>query len=293
MDTTLAQLHTLETVARLASFSRAAEALSRTQPAISLQVRELERQMGQELLDRSGGRPRATAAGEVLIAASRRAFRELELARSEILALRGETEGELRLGAPETAALYYLPRVLERLKERHPGVLVRLAMGDNDRLAASVLSGELDAALATLPVASRRLEATPAFSDRGVVIAPPRAPWLGRRRISVEELCRHPLVLYGRTDAIRRRLDAFFRKHSVRPRVAIEIARQDAIKKFVAAGFGLSIVSSLAAVAEERAGELVVLRLVPALARTVGVIRRPRHAATPALAAFLAVVAEH
>jgi DNA-binding transcriptional LysR family regulator len=137
-------------------------------------------------------------------------------------------------------------------------------------------------------VPRRSLEAAPVFSDRAVAIAPARAPWKGRRRITLVELCKHPLVLYERTDPIRRRLDAWFRRNGVKPRVAMEIARQEAVKKFVAAGFGLSIVSSLAAAGESRAGDLVVMELAPVLTRTVGVIRR-RHAPSPSLAAFLEI----
>ena len=112
-------VRTLAAIVRHASFSRAAEALHLSQPAVSLHVRHLERQLGQPLLERVGKRAFPTRAGEVLLDHAGRAFGELEAARQALEALRGVVAGRVRVGTGATASIYLLPPLLRRLHARH------------------------------------------------------------------------------------------------------------------------------------------------------------------------------
>jgi DNA-binding transcriptional LysR family regulator len=289
MDLNPVHVRTLAAVARHGSFSRAAERLHLSQPAVSLHVRALEERLGVAVLARAGRRPTVTRAGAVLLAHAGRAFAELAAAEHAVRALRGVVAGAVRLGTGATASIYLLPARLGTLRRRYPGIELALVTGNSAEIVAGVAAGDLDAGVVTLPVAARRLAVTPFFTDRLVAIAP-RDDHAPAASIEAGALARHPLILYERGGTIRRVIDAWFRRARVTPRVAMELGDAEAIKRLVAAGLGWAVTSAVAVDAERRARSLRVLALRPPLARQLGIVRRRAAAPSPALDAVLRAI---
>lgn len=285
-------VRTLQEIARCRSFSRAAEVLHLSQPAVSHHIRHLEQELGQPLLERVGKRALPTRAGELLLAHAARAFAELEAARQSLQQLRGRVAGRLAVGTGATASTYLLPPLLRRLHARHPELELTVVTGNSADMVAAVAATQLDVAVVTLPVRGPALSVTPLMSDLLVAITPATREWRRRGAFTAAELARHPLILYERGGTVRRVIDDWFRRGGARPRVAMELGNAEAIKKMVEAGLGLAVTSAISVTAEVRARTLVTLPLSPPLGRRLGIVRRRDRAPSPALAVFLAGLAD-
>ena len=285
-------VRTLQEIARCRSFSRAADVLHLSQPAVSHHIRHLEQELGQPLLERVGKRALPTRAGELLLAHAARAFAELEAARQSLQQLRGRVAGRLAVGTGATASTYLLPPLLRRLHARHPELELTVVTGNSADMVAAVAATQLDVAVVTLPVRGPALSVTPLMSDLLVAITPATREWRRRGAFTAAELARHPLILYERGGTIRRVIDDWFRRGGARPRVAMELGNAEAIKKMVEAGLGLAVTSAISVTAEVRARTLVTLPLSPPLGRRLGIVRRRDRAPSPALAIFLAGLAD-
>jgi DNA-binding transcriptional LysR family regulator len=199
--------------------------------------------------------------------------------------------GRLRLGTGATASIHLLPPVLRQMRARYPEIELIVVTGNAPDIAAAIADNELDVGIVTLPVAGRQLSITPLRRDPLVAVAPPGRVWRGRGGLTAVELARHPLILYERGGTIRRVIDAWFRRGGARPRVVMELGNEEAIKKLVGAGLGVSVSPAIAVRDEVRAGALQTRPLSPALVRRLGLARRRDKAETPALRVFLAAVA--
>ncbi len=290
LDLNPAHVRTLREVVRRGSFSRAAEDLHLSQPAVSLHIRQLEDRVGLALLERVGKRASATRAGEILLEHAERAFAELEAARLALQALHGSVGGRLRLGTGATASIHLLPPMLRKLRARYPAIELVIVTGNSREMAAAVAANQLDLAVVTLPVSARALVVTPLCIDPLVAIAPAGREWRRHAPLTPAELARHPLILYERGGNIRHVIDEWFRRGGATPRVAMELGNAEAIKKLVGAGLGLSLASAMAVAAEVKAGALSTIALAPPLARHLGVIRRRDKPETPALRVVLAAL---
>src|SRR5262245_21489147 len=287
LDLNPAHVRTLQEVVRRGSFSRAAEDLHLSQPAVSLHIRLLEERVGHILVERAGKRAFATRAGEILLERAERAFAELEAARQALEELHGVVGGRLRLGTGATASIHLLPPVLRRLRARYPALELVIVTGNSTEIAAAVAANQLDLAVVTLPISARALAADPLCVDPLVAIAPAGREWRRRAPLTPAELARHPLILYERGGTIRRVIDEWFRKGGATPHVAMELGNAEAIKKLVGAGLGLSLASSMAVAEEVKERSLVAIPVSPPLARRLGVIRRRDKTVTPALQVVL------
>lgn len=283
-----AHIRALAEIARRGSFSRAAEALRISQPAVSLQIRQLETTCGAPLLERIGKRALLTEAGQRLLQRTEPAFAEIDAAVQDLRRRRGEMAGRVRLGAGPTAATYLLPTILGHLRARYPGLEISLVTNHPADLAAAVVDNELDAALVALPVARRALYVTPVGDDVLVGIAPPGR---SRRAMRPSELVQHPLVLFDRRNNIRQTVETWFKSSGVAPRAVMELGNVEAIKKLVSAGVGLSIVPAIAVQGDAKRAELSLIPLEPPLARRLAVIRRRDKTVSPALDVVLAALA--
>jgi DNA-binding transcriptional LysR family regulator len=286
MDVPLAHLRALGAVARHASFSRAAGELGITQPAVSMQVRQLEGALGQPLLERVGKRAFPTRAGEILLEHAARAFHEIETAVERVHQLRGVVAGRVRVGTSASISIYLLPPFLRRFRSRHPATELVVVTGNAPEIARAVVANELDVGIVSLPVRERELAMTPFYDDELVAIAPPHPRWRGRRLIGAADLAKEPLILYEPGGTVRRVIDGWFRRAGAVPARPMELGNTEAIKKLVEAGLGLSVTSWFSVKADTRVRLLTALRLDPPLVRKIGVIRRRDKPATPALAAF-------
>jgi DNA-binding transcriptional LysR family regulator len=286
MEVQLAHLRALAAVARHASFSRAAGELGVTQPAVSMQVRQLEETLGQPLLERVGKRAFPTRAGEVLLAHAARAFHEIDAGIERVQQLGGVMAGRVRLGTSASISIYLLPPLLRRFRSRYPATELVVVTGNAPEIARAVVANELDVGIVSLPVRERELAVTPFVDDELIAIAAPNPRWRGVRTITPEVLAREPLILYEQGGTVRRVIDGWFRHAGVAPVRPMELGNTEAIKKLVEAGLGLSVTSWFSIRAELRARLLTAIRLSPALVRKIGVIRRRDKPNTPALDAF-------
>src|SRR5205085_1811510 len=183
MELGLGPLRTLEVVARHGSFSRAARELHLTQPAVSMQVAQLERRLGLPLLERVGKRAFPTRAGEVLLAHAGRAFRELEAGVERLQELRGVVAGRVRLGTSASISVYLLPRALGRFRARFPAIDLVVVTSTASDIARRLVGNDLDVGLVSLPLRDRELSVTPFYRDELVAIAPPGPRW--RRHVGL------------------------------------------------------------------------------------------------------------
>jgi DNA-binding transcriptional LysR family regulator len=287
MELALAPLRTLEVVARHGSFSRAARELHLTQPAVSMQVAQLERRLGLPLLERVGKRAFPTRAGEVLLAHAGRAFRELEAGVEHLQELRGVVAGRVRLGTSASISVYLLPRALGRFRARFPAIDLVVVTGTASEVARQLVANDLDVGLVSLPLRDRELAVTPFYRDELVAIAPPAPRWRRHGPIRPAELAEHPLILFDRGSTVRREIDAWFARARVTARAAMELGNTEAMKKFVEAGLGLSVTSEFSAKDDVAARRLAAMRLEPTLIRQIGLVRRRDKPVAPPLAAFL------
>ena len=310
MDLQVTHLRTLQAIARHGSFSRAAQTLNLTQPAVSMQVRHLERALGLPLLERVGKRAFPTRAGELLLAHADRALRELEAGVERVQELRGVVAGRVRLGTSASISIYLLPPALRRFRARYPETEVVIVTGNAAEFTRAVVANELDVGIVSLPVRDRELVVSPFFRDELVAIAPaewgatkrpptpPTRSEAPRRRrgaprpksVDAVTLAAQPLILFEAGATLRRIIDGWFHRAGVAPRSPMELGNTEAIKKLVEAGLGLSVTSWFSVAAEVRQRVLAAVRLTPPLERQIGLVRRRDKPKTPALDAFVAAL---
>jgi DNA-binding transcriptional LysR family regulator len=270
----LSHLRTLQAVVRCGSFSRAAKEVNLTQPAVSMQIRQLEAIAALPLLERVGKRVFPTKAGEILLGHANRAMHEVELALEALQQLRGVVAGRIRLGAGTTMGGYVLPRFFRRFQSRYPNAELILIVGNTPEIAGAVVNHDLDIGLVNLPVRRRELAVLPFVLDELVAIAPPKREWRGRTRITASELARQPLILYEPTSMMNRMIDNWFQREGVFPQVPMKVGNVETIKKLVEAGLGCSVISWISVKAEARPGKLAAFRLDPPLFRQIGIVHR-------------------
>jgi len=283
-------LHHLRVFARVAQeggFTRAAQALHLSQPAVSKSVRELERQIGLPLLDRNGRSTRLTAAGEALHARARELFAVEQSAEAELRALRGLDGGELRVGASTTVATYLLFPYLARFREANPRVALRVASANTRSIARALLERRLDVALVEGPVRHSRLDVVPWRADELVVIMPPAHRLARKRSIQLRELASEPLIEREPGSGTRKVAERALAAHGVTPTVTLQLGSTEAIKQAVAAGLGLAFVSRFAVEDQVALGRIAAVRVrEAALGRTLTELRLRGRAPTPAATAF-------
>jgi DNA-binding transcriptional LysR family regulator len=287
VDLQLAHLRTLAVIARQGSFSRAARELHLTQPAVSMQVRQLERGLGLPLLERVGKRAFPTRAGEVLLDHATRAFRELEAGVAHVQELRGVVAGRVRLGTSASISVYLLPLALRKFRARFPDIELVVVTGLASDIARGLVANDLDVGLVSLPVRDRQLAVAPFYRDRLVAIAPPERRWRRGAPVRAAELAQLPLILFDQGSTVRRMIDGWFHRARLVARPVMELGNTEAMKRFVEAGMGVSITSEFSVKADVAAGRLVALPLEPAVMRQIGLVRRRDKALTPPLAAVL------
>src|SRR6202521_3548185 len=189
------QLETFLEVARLASFSRAAEKRFRTQPAISSQIRGLEEEVGARLLDRSGGKVSITAPGKLF----QKFAEEMLEARKAMLTSIAETErvprGEIVVGANEGTCLHILPEVFAEFKKQYPDVAVNISRADYATILESVIDNSVDFGFMSMPVTDTRLTVVLIHRDELVIIAPPQHPLAKKKSATIAEAAKFPLVV--------------------------------------------------------------------------------------------------
>ncbi len=272
-------------VVSLGSFSAAAERRKLSQPAISQQVRALERQFGIRLVDRSGRRATATPAGAELIAHARSIEAAVGAAREAVAQHASGATGRVRLGTGATACIYLLPPVLRELRRRQPGLEIAVSTGNTADMLKLLETNAIDIGLVTLPIPTRRFVATPIVEDEFVLAAPARTRLPAT--VTPAVAAGLPIVVYEPGAQTRRIVDDWFQAAGLGLEPVMELGSVEAIKKLVGAGLGSGILpGSAVAAARDRQG-LVVRPLKPRLSRTLGLALRRDKPLTRSLRAVI------
>lgn len=288
----LFQLRSFLRVAEEGSITRAADALYITQPAVTQQIRSLERELGLPLFDRTGRGVRLTEAGLALQDYARRGIAILDECRTVISDLAAGAGGRLAIGAGVTTSIAHLPDWLRSFRSKFPAVDVLVHTGRSREIAAMVLEREIDLGIVTSPVEHPNLEARRLFDEDIVLVAPPGHPFTGRPA-SIGDLNDAPLILFPRETGFRTYLDRALTDASVSPTVKMETDSVEAIRSLVQVGLGLSFLPEPAVRADISSGALVRVQPagLPPLARTTSVVYRADRYLTAAARGFLSVVA--
>ena len=241
-DATFRQLRVFSEVAKHLSFSKAAQALHLTPPAITMQVKELEGHVGLPLFERSGRQVALTTAGEYMLVFARRMLSTLKDAEDTAARLQRLEVGTLTIGMVSTAK-YFLPRLLAEFRREHGGIEVKLAVGNREQLVRMLQANELDIAIMGRPPKELATRAEPFAAHPHVFVAPVDHPLLAQGLQTVEALRSYPFILREQGSGTRAAMEKFFATARFAPLIAMEMASNETIKQAVMAGMGLSFLS--------------------------------------------------
>jgi DNA-binding transcriptional LysR family regulator len=280
-------------VAQTGSMTRGAERLDISQPAVSKQVRELERALGVHLLDRIGRRVHLSQAGEVLADYARRLFALAHEAEEAMANVRAVGRGRLVIGASTTIGTYLLPGVVAEFWRRHPKVELLVEIENTEQVHRRLAGHELDVGLTEGFVEEEELDAEVFHRDELVVIASPAHPLAGNPRIALNAIQQEAFILREPGSGTREVEERALARLKLPVRVALALGSTEAIKRVVAEGVGLAIVSRLSVRAECAAGSLAVLPVAGLhIERPLYLVRRKGRRDGPALQAFCGILRE-
>ncbi len=277
----LDQLRALVDVLEHGSFSAAARLLNLTQPAVSLQIRELERRFGVRLIERLGKTAHATAPGRDLVAAAHGIFRECELAEAAMRRYRDGWVGRVNIATTNTVLSYALPPVLRKLGREHPGIDLHVTNMPTRDSVESILQNKIDLAVVTLPVPKRQLRITPLRPERLVAIFPAGTEDLPDQ-VTPDYVARQPLLMEHMGGAVHALVARWLAGQGRMPRAPMHLGTIEALKSAVASNLGMSIVPEIVVAGGAR--DIVVRPLRPALSRTLALVERRNKKDEPALA---------
>ena len=252
------QLRAFVAIAETGTFTAGALRVHVTQAAISMQIRQLESEIGARVFVRAPRHVILTEAGEQLLRRARHILREHDAAIDEIAELAGAERGRLRIGSASAMVLTeQLPAILKELRKQHPAAEISVVSGTSEVLVDQILAGEVDIAFVSLPVDVRGIKTERLSEDQLVAIASPRHRLAKQRTISAYTLAGERLILGERGGNTRRLIDQFFAQAGTTLRVAMELSRQQAIKRMVEEDMGVGIVPLQSVREEVEKGKLI------------------------------------
>lgn len=292
MDTR--QLAAFCTVVERRSFSQAAERLGVTQPAVSLQVRALEKRLGTQLLDRSGRRVEPTEAGLRLYRGAQRLLQLEEQLLDDVASDQaGALTGELSIGASTGPAAVAVPILLCEFQRRHPGLRVALQVHDTQAVVELVSNRELELGIVGAARRHRAVRFEPILEDEVILICRPEHPFAGRT-VSLDDLRAETLIVMQEGAGVRQMIEDEFRALGVRLRdlaPALELGLQESVRSAVQAGYGVTFISRTAVESDLAAGTLAEARLEGMNAkREISLVRSAGRSQTRSADAFVAFV---
>jgi len=293
MNVTFRQLRVFAEVAQLGSMTRAAEALHLTPPAVSMQIREIESQVGLLLFDRVGRQVALSTAGEYFLVHAKRLLSSLKDAENAMARFKRLEHGLLTIGMVSTAK-YFVPRLLARFHQDHPGVEVRLRVaGNREQLVALMQAGDVDLSVmgrAPKEIATR----AEAFAAHPMVfVGPPGHPLLSQGRVPVAALAPCPFIVREHGSGTRSAMQQFFNERDFEPRIVMEMSSNETIKQAVMAGMGLTFLSLHTIGLEMRSNLMRIIDVEGTpLMRTWNVVHLQSKVLSPAAEAFRSFILE-
>lgn len=290
MNINLRQLRAFVSIGRLGSFTKAADALHATQPALSAQIRELEDALGVKLFDRSTRSVTLTQAGEDLLPVVDNVLGDLGsvVARARDVARRNT--GRVTIAALPSLAATLMPVAVARMRAHHPGITVVIKDALAERIIGLIRADEVDLALTSAPPTDPQLQFTPLLKDRMVAVLPDGHPLAAAKTLRLADLLASPMVLMDRDSSVRRIVDAACASIGRMAEPAFEAAYMSTAIGLVRAGMGATLLPSSAA--ELRATSDLTIRDLdtPRIERELGVLKQRRRAYSPAAEAFVGVL---
>lgn len=287
----LDHLRAFHEVARHRSFTEAARRLHLTQPAISMQIQAMERELGERLFEREGRSVRLTHAGEVLLKEAEGVLVRLEELEATARELRSLKRGKIILGASDTVGLYYLPELLRRFRAAYPGIEIALRSLVSRETARRLAEREVDLGLITLSRPLPHLTTLELFEVRHALVTEPGHRLAGRPAVSPRELEGEALILLEPGSLSRELVETFLARAPRPPQVALELSNFEIIKRYVACGLGISILPEVAV--DRVRDRLAVVPLDSPLITRVGLAWRGDRRLGAAARAFLELARAH
>lgn len=286
------RLQVFHTVARLLSFTKAAETLHMTQPAVTFQVRQLEEHFNTRLFDRTHNRISLTEAGKRVYEYSDRIFELYTEMENAVREMTGDVSGVLMIGASTTIAEYMLPALLGDFKKKYPDVNVQLKVSNSDGIVHMVENNVIDLGVVESPVMNKNLVVEVCRMDQLVAVVSPQHPLSSREKVGIDELLEYPYICREEGSGTREVISEYMNGRGVSPgqvNLTMELGSPEAIKGAVEAGMGVSIISFATVQKELKLGTLVALTLEPSLERPFSFVHQKqkfRHRAMDELLEF-------
>ena len=272
------RLKVFHTVAKLLSFTKAAEALHMTQPAVTFQVRQLEEYFNTRLFDRTHNKVNLTQAGERVAEFAERIFDLYSEMENSVRDLTGEISGALTIGASTTIAEYMLPALLGEFKNRYPEINLRLKVSNTEGIVSMVEHNVIDLGVVEAPVSNKNLIVEVCHDDQLVVVTPPGHELAKRSgKVKAKDLLKHPFVSREEGSGTRDVVTQYLVDEKIAPTdldVCLELGSPEAIKGAVEAGMGVTIMSRSIIGKELKLKTLAAVQLDPPLARPFSFVRQ-------------------
>ncbi len=255
MHVTLRQLEAFIAVARNLSYTRAAEELNLSQPAVSMQIKQLENQIGQALFEQMGKKIYLTEAGREVRQYARTVIQHIEDMEAGLASLKGLERGTLSISVATTAH-YFAPQLLSIFCERYPGVNVKLDVTNRESLVSQLENNTVDMVIMGRPPEEIEVEAGTFMENPLVLIAPPDHPFTREKSIQLKKLEDEVFLVREKGSGTRKAMEMFFAQHGIHMKTGMEVSSDEAIKRSVQAGLGLGIMSRDAIQNELQLGHL-------------------------------------
>ena len=286
------QLEVLIAVAREKSFSRAADVLGRTQPAVSQAVRRLEQEIGEKLFDRSSKDGTLTAAGELLVDYARQMMNLRHAANTALREMRNLQNGKVTISANEHTVFYLLP-VIEQFRRQHPTIKIEVQRGVASRIPEQITAREVELGVISFKPTDASLRSVSVLNDELLLIVAPGHRLAGHSTVSIRDLADETFIAHNAISPYRKRVIESFDKYDTRLNISVELPSLEAIKRLVESGVGVALVPKLTAKAEIANGQLAGMSVKEMkLERKLNIIYRKNSVLSHASQEFLKIARE-
>ncbi len=289
----LSQLEIFLSIAEEKSFSRAAEKMLRTQPALSIAIKKLEEDLGETLFDRSSKSGTLTEAGKILISYAQRMINLRDEAIEAVSELKGMYRGRLTIGANESTSLYMLPKLLMEFRKRHPRIKIEVYRNVSERIPSEVLERNLDFGFLSYDPMHPSLQSMEVHRDELVLVVPAKHRLAGAKQVMVKDLGEEQFVAHNVKTPARTRIFELFAQNRTPLNICIELATLDTIKEFVLLNAGIAILPRLAVQDEIASGKLVEVPVKGMrIEKHLRIVFRREHSLSHAAKSFLEILKE-
>lgn len=271
------RLQVFNTVAKELSFTKAAEILHMTQPAVTFQIRQLEEYFNTRLFDRTHNRITLTAAGLKVQEYAIQIFNLYAELENSVRLLTGEVSGSLTIGASTTIAEYMLPVLLGDFKSKYPDIEIHLKVSNSEGVINMIENNAIDLGVVETIINNKNLVVEECRNDELLAIVSPKHPLSKKKKVKVERLLEYPFICREKGSGTREVISRYLHQHNCTENemtISMELGSPEAIKGAVEAGMGVSIVSRTTVQKELKLGTLCSLTLDPPLARSFSFIHQ-------------------